>query len=169
MWSACTLFNKTRNLNVIRSSEKLFGEETASWHRDLISSRIKRTTVGQKEKHMQTWRAEPNDGGGGAAGGVHSWRLGVSVKVRSIYAAKFFKASAESWRGLGGVLVYRWWEIISYSVQQESPDSPPYHRMKYWGQDRSGTLMTYQSAAVARLLVYLAAGWVNLDHVRSIN
>lgn len=41
--------------------------------------------------------------------------------------------------------------------------------MKNWGHDHSGTIMTYQSAAVARLLVYLAAGWVNLDHVQRIN
>ncbi len=79
-----------------------------SWHRDPVSSCIKRTTVGQKEKHMQTAskerdrRAELNGGAGG-----YSWWFGVSVKVRSIYAAKFFKASAESWRGLGSMLVYR--------------------------------------------------------------
>lgn len=30
----------------------------------------------------------------------------ITVKVRSIYAVKFFKVSAESWRGAGGVLVY---------------------------------------------------------------
>lgn len=41
--------------------------------------------------------------------------------------------------------------------------------MKYWGHDHSGTVMTYQSAAVKRLFVYLVAGWVNLEQVLSIN
>lgn len=87
-------------------------------------------------------------------------------------AAKFFKASAESWRGGGAgqrACLPPMKDNFISSVAAEPPDSHSWRRVKYWGHDRSGTLMTYQSAAVAGLLVYLAAGWVNLDHVGSIN
>lgn len=127
----------------------------------------------QREQNKQKAGLD-GEGRGEGVGGCG----GVVVAVGSIRqspssdAAKFFKASAESCRGGGAgrraCLPLMKDNFIS-SVAAEPPDSHSWRRVKYWGHDRSGTLMTYQSAAVAGLLVYLAAGWVNLDHVGSIN
>lgn len=42
---------------------------------------------------------------------------------------------------------------------QQSPDSHSWHLVKYWGHDRNGALMTYQSAAVSRATC-IPPGWM---------
>lgn len=120
----------------------------------------------------QTARAKQAESRAGLLGGGVVVAVGSIRQSPSSNAATFLKASAESWRGGGAgqraCLPLMKDNFIS-SVAVGPPDSHSWRRMKYWGHDRSGTLMTYQSAAVAGLLVYLAAGWVNLDHVESIN
>lgn len=57
------------------------------------------------------------------------------------------------------VLVYNWW--VSHPLVNAM--------FEILGPRTEGDFNDYQSATTAGLLVYLAAGWVNLDHVQSIN
>lgn len=145
---------------------------------DLVSSCTERTAVGQKEKHMQTGgkrkRAELSgveergregrggEGRGGGSGGGLEYPSKSDQFMLLNSSRRLLKAGG----GLGSMLVYRWWEIISYSPQLESPDSCSYQRMKYWGHDRSGTLNDISVCCSSRA-TRIPRGWMGQFRSRS--
>lgn len=76
-------------------------------------------------------------------------------------AATFFKASAALGRRQSQAVCLFTTDERYFHIQarQQSPDSHSWHRVKYWGHDRNGALMTYQSAAASRATC-IPRGWM---------
>ena len=175
----CFIKNKKSERHLILW--ETLGGKTVSWYQwpSIIlyrknSSRTERETHadrGEEKESRAEWRrgdgrgeerrGEGRRGGGGSGGGLE-----YPSKSDQFMLLNSSRRLLKAGGGLGSMLVYRWWEIISYSPQPESPDSCSYQHMKYWGHDRSGTLNDISVCCSSRA-TRIPRGWMGQFRSRS--